>query len=197
MLRRLACLVFLLLPPASSAQSPTDLDGNPFDPFAVAAEPETVPAVKAIVLAFAGPECPISNRLAPDLIRVVRDFEKHGVRFYLVYPEVEVDGETARRHAAAYGYAFPALLDHGRVLVEKAQATILSEVALFSPAGELLYRGRINDRVLDFGTLRPEPSREDLRLALDDVLAGRPVAEPRTQAIGCIIRPDLESRRRP
>lgn len=173
------------------AQGPTDLDGHPVDPFAMAAAD---PATKAIVLAFSGPECPISNRLAPDLIRIHRDFESRGVRFYLVYPEREVDADTARRHAAAYGYTFPVLLDPGRVLVDKTQAKVLSEVAVLSSAGELLYRGRINDRILDFGTIRPAATREDLRLALEDVLAGRPVAEPRTEAIGCIIPPPTWSR---
>lgn len=183
-----AFLGSLLLAPVLLAQNPTDPDGRAVDPFA----PE--PGVKAIVLVFAGPECPISNRLAPDLIHVQRDFQSRGVRFFLVYPEREVDAETARRHASTYGYPFPVLLDHGRVLVEKAQATVLSEAAVFSPAGELLYQGRINDRILDFGTVRPAATREDLRLALEDVLAGRPVSEPRTQAIGCIIQPPSWSR---
>lgn len=177
---------FALLAPlaaaAAAAPPAVDLAGRPVDPFGDR-------EARAVVLVFAGPECPVSNRLAPALGRLHGDFAPRGVRFYLVYPEVEVGAEDARRHREAYGYPFPALLDHGRALTGKAGAEVLSEAAVFSPAGELLYRGRVDDRAVDFGRMRPRPTREDLRLALEDVLAGRPVAEPRTRAVGCLIPP--------
>jgi len=176
------CLACLLVPATPAAGPPVDLDGGEVELFAGS-------AARAIVLLFASPECPISNRLAPEVIRIHRDFAPRGVAFYLVYPELEVSADEAREHAEDYGYPFPALLDHGRELVEKAGATILSEVAVFSPAGEPLYRGRVNDRFVDFGKARPAPTRDDLREALEAILAGRPVSEPRTQAIGCFISP--------
>lgn len=179
-----ATLVASAEPPAETAAAPpaVDLGGRPFDPFGDR-------AARAVVLVFAGPECPVSNRQAPALGRLHRDFAPRGVRFYLVYSEVEVGPEDARRHHSDYRYPFPALLDHGRALTALAGAEVLSEVAVFSPAGELLYRGRIDDRAADLGAMRREPTREDLRAALEDVLAGRPVAEPRTRAVGCLIPP--------
>ncbi len=61
------------------------------------------------------------------------------------------------------------------------------EVALFDAAGRLAYLGRIDDRYVDFGVDRPAPATHDLAEALDAVLAGRPVAVPRTHAVGCAI----------
>jgi hypothetical protein len=58
---------------------------------------------------------------------------------------------------------------------------------VYSPKRELLYRGRIDDRYVDFGKRRPEPMTHDLREALEAILAGRPVARPRTEPIGCDI----------
>src|SRR5207244_1630362 len=46
------------------------------------------------------------------------------------------------------------------------------------------YRGRIDDRYVDLGKRRIEPNRRDLREALTAVLAGQPVKEARTKAIG-------------
>ena len=43
------------------------------------------------------------------------------------------------------------------------------------------------DRFVDFGKTRQSPTREDLSLALDAVLAGRTVEVPTTKAIGCFI----------
>src|SRR5690606_32654666 len=48
----------------------------------------------------------------------------------------------------------------------------------------LRYRGRIDDQ-FRFGGVRPAPSRDDLALALDDVLAGREVAVAETPVDGC------------
>jgi hypothetical protein len=57
----------------------------------------------------------------------------------------------------------------------------------------VLYRGRIDDRVADFGKRRVEPTRRDLRLALDAILAGKPVPARRTKAVGCYIPEDSSS----
>ena len=51
----------------------------------------------------------------------------------------------------------------------------------------MVYRGRIDNVYAALGKRRPEATEHDLRKALDEVLSGRPVAEPRTQAIGCYI----------
>ena len=61
------------------------------------------------------------------------------------------------------------------------------------------YRGRIDDQYSP-GVRRSAPSREDLRLALDELLAGREVTVPTTQTPGCLIsarRPRRTSPRSP
>ena len=50
-----------------------------------------------------------------------------------------------------------------------------------------MYRGRIDDRFVDLGLERPSPTRRDLAEAIAAVLAGKPVDQPRTQAVGCFI----------
>jgi mono/diheme cytochrome c family protein len=60
------------------------------------------------------------------------------------------------------GLPFPVLLDRRRQLARFAGAKSTPEVAVLSPAGEVLYRGRVD-------TLGP---------TLDAILAGRPVSTP-------------------
>ena len=50
----------------------------------------------------------------------------------------------------------------------------------------LRYRGRIDDRY-GVAARRPKPTREDMRLALDEVLAGKKVSVPETEADGCLL----------
>jgi len=51
----------------------------------------------------------------------------------------------------------------------------------------VLYLGRIDNRVEDFGKVRVQATEFDLRDTLDAILDRRPVARPRTRALGCAI----------
>ena len=65
--------------------------------------------------------------------------------------------------------------------------TITPEVAVLTLDGQMAYRGRIDDTYPGLGQKRNAPLRRDLREALDAILAGKPVAVPRTEAVGCFI----------
>jgi hypothetical protein len=58
---------------------------------------------------------------------------------------------------------------------------------ILSPAGEVLYRGRVDDRFIDIGKTRYRPAHDDLREALDQILEGQPVRNPVTKVLGCAI----------
>jgi hypothetical protein len=51
----------------------------------------------------------------------------------------------------------------------------------------MLYRGRIDDRYVEFGKDRPQPTVRDLERSLEAVLGGKPVPVAKTRAIGCFI----------
>jgi hypothetical protein len=53
--------------------------------------------------------------------------------------------------------------------------------------GTVRYRGRVDNLYAALGKTRQQVTSHDLRDALDAVLAGRPVAHPETEAIGCFI----------
>lgn len=142
---------------------------------------------KATVLFFVMHECPVANGYAPEISRIMNDYTEQGVRCYVVYVEADLSRETARQHAKDYSFKSGAVMDPRHLLVKAAGATISPEAAVFSPRGEVLYLGRIDDRVADFGKRRVEPTRRDLRLTLDAVLAGRPVPARLTKAVGCYI----------
>ncbi|MHA3770417.1 redoxin domain-containing protein [Verrucomicrobiota bacterium sgz303538] len=139
----------------------------------------------ATVLVFLMHDCPVTNAMAPELARLSGEFAPKGVQFFGVYA-TETAGEI-NEHRRDYGLPFPGLLDPKLQLAQLAGVTRAPEAAVFSPDGTLLYRGRIDDRVSKPGVTRPQPSRRDLRLALEAILAGRQ-PEPRfTTAIGCYL----------
>lgn len=157
------------------------LDGKQVTPLA----PD--PDLRATVAIFVRTDCPISNRYAPEVTKIHDLFSGRGVAFWLVYPDPEAGDDAIRSHLAEYGYAIGALKDPEHAFVDRAGAEVTPEAAVFDADGKLVYRGRIDDRYVDFGKSRPQPTRRDLVLALEAVLEGRAIEEDRTQAIGCFI----------
>ena len=75
-------------------------------------------------------------------------------------------------------------------LVEAAGARVTPEAALFVPGAggaRLVYHGRIDDRFVEFGRMRPAPTTHELEDAIAAVLAGKAVPRASAPAIGCAI----------
>ena len=158
------------------------IDGAPVDALAAPRN------VKALVFLFTSTDCPISNRYAPEVRRIVETYAPQGVVFRLVYPNPAEQSAAIREHIAAFSYgdAMQPLRDPELALVKFVKATVTPEAAVVVGT-RVVYRGRIDDRYVDLGLERPKPTVHDLADALSDVLAGRAIAHPTTQAVGCFI----------
>jgi len=141
---------------------------------------------KAVVLLFVRTDCPVSNRYAPDLQRLYENFARQGIDFRLVYPEHGLTAAAMQRHRGEYGYTIPAVLDAGHQYVARARAKVTPEAAVFVH-GELIYRGRIDDRSVDIGKERLAATQHDLEEVLATVAAGRTPERRQTEAVGCAI----------
>jgi len=90
----------------------------------------------------------------------------------------------------AFGLGGDALRDPRHELVRLAGATVTPEVAVFvahPSEPRMVYRGRIDDRAVDFGRSRPEARTRDLADVLDALRAGRTLTPRTTTAVGCVI----------
>lgn len=145
------------------------------------------PGAKATIVFFVTNDCPISNRYAPEIGRICREYASDGARCLMAYVDPTVSENEIRDHRGEYGSPAPAVRDTGRDLIELAGATVTPEAAVFDAAGQLAYRGRIDNLYAALGTPRRQATEHDLRTALKEVLAGASVTRPRTQAIGCFI----------
>jgi hypothetical protein len=149
------------------------------------------PAGATTVFVFASTECPIVNRYAPELRRIHDRFAGQA-RFFLVYADPAETPEAVRRHSEAYGFGMTALRDPRHELVRFAGVRVTPEVAVFVPGASgprLVYRGRIDDRHVDFGRTRPAPATHDLQDALRAIASGTAGALRTTPALGCGIPP--------
>ncbi|MEY4094575.1 MAG: hypothetical protein RLZZ53_1774 [Acidobacteriota bacterium] len=137
------------------------------------------------VYIFATTDCPISNRYAPEVQRLAATFGAQA-RFVLVYP---VPGDSDQRiadHKKKFAYTIESVRDVDQKLVRATGVTVTPEVAVMNGSA-VLYRGRIDDRYVEFGRERARPTTHDLADALTSAIAGKPIAIRETRAVGCII----------
>jgi len=109
------------------------------------------------------------------------------VAFYAVQGDATVPAADVRRHVREFGYTFPYLFDQEESLATYTGATATPEAAVLAPGGALLYLGRVDNRLEDFGKQRVQATEFDLRDALEAILEGKPVPHARTKALGCAI----------
>ena len=143
---------------------------------------------KWTLLFFLMSDCPVANQYAPEIERICNSYGPKGAQCFLVYVDPGMKVADIRKHMKDFKYTCcSAILDSNHELVKAAGATVVSEIALFANNGELKYRGRIDNLYAALGKPRQVVSERDLRNALDALIAGRNVPNPRTQAFGCFI----------
>jgi len=163
-----------------------DIDGRTLKPFE--------PAGTASVIFFVATDCPISNSYAPEIQRVCHEYGPRGVACSLMYEDVETASsgtqldDEVRKHLREYRYTgIPAAVDRVRTIAKHAKASVTPQAVVIDRAGEIQYRGRIDNFYAALGTPRQQVTERDLRNALDAVLSGRPAPRRETEAVGCYI----------
>jgi len=155
-------------------------------------QPTAANGQKAAVLFFITVDCPVANRMAPEIKRIAKHFGG-SVKFTLVYPDPDLNAAALRKHLDDFGYGkMPAVHDAKHMLVRAAKAEVTPEAVVFDARGRVAYRGRINNLYADFGKPRRVITEHNLREALQSLLEDKTIKQPRTEAIGCFIAPLLK-----
>lgn len=182
--------VYLPLLLASSAWSGS-LDFSLKDANGIAHTSADLAREKATVLIFVATQCPNSNTYVPILARLYREYSPRGVAFFNVYSDPSESASTIRKHDADFETPFAALLDPTQTLARETGARSTPEVVVLGPSGQELYRGRVDNRFIEPGKTRYQPTENDLDEALGAILRGKAVPHPVTRTVGCAI-PGIE-----
>jgi len=139
-----------------------------------------------VVLAFLGTECPLAQHYAIRLQEIADQYADRDVAVVGVMSNRQDSLEEIAAFAERQELDYPVLKDGGNRVADQVGAQRTPEVFVFDRQRELRYRGRIDDQY-EIGYTRDEANRHDLGNALDELLAGKKVSKPQTQAVGCII----------
>jgi peroxiredoxin len=137
----------------------------------------------AVVLMFIATQCPVSNAYNERMAALSREYAAKGVAFVGINSNRQESVEEIAGHAAQHGFGFPVLKDVGNVQADHFGAQVTPEIYVYDPGWVLRYHGRIDD-----DRSGANVKSQDLRNALDAVLAGKAVPVVETKAFGCTIK---------
>lgn len=139
-----------------------------------------------VVGVFLGTECPLAKLYAPRLAALAEEYESRGVAFVGFNANQQDSITEIATYARRHGIEFPILKDLSNQFADQIGAERTPEAFVWDADGTVRYRGRIDDQY-GIGYIRDKPLRRDLAIALDELLAGKPVSTPVTKAAGCLI----------
>ncbi len=147
-------------------------------------------AAPALLVAFICNHCPYVKHLRAGLAQLARDYQPRGAAIVAIssndvanYPE---DGPAKmKEEASSAGYTFPYLYDETQAVAKAYRAACTPDFFLFDAARKLVYRGQFDNSRPGNGV---PVTGQDLRAALDAVLAGEPVRADQKPSIGCNIK---------
>jgi len=144
---------------------------------------------RVVVVVFTCNHCPYARAYEDRLIALQHDFGDQGVQLIAInsndadgYPEDNFDNMVKR--AQQRHFNFPYLRDANQRAARAYGAEYTPEVFVLDSKFNVRYIGRVDDN-----WQHPDQVRtHDLRDAIAAVLAGQPIANPVTHAIGCTIK---------
>ncbi|MFN0088409.1 MAG: redoxin domain-containing protein [Blastocatellia bacterium] len=138
---------------------------------------------RTVVAVFLSTECPFSNAYHERLRAIAADYAGRGVDVLGInaHPDEAID--RIREHAKRNRLPFPILKDEDSRVADGYGATRTPEVFVIDAEGVLRYHGRI-----DNAKETARVNRNDLREALDELLAGKPVSVAETKSFGCPVK---------
>jgi peroxiredoxin len=141
---------------------------------------------EATVIVFLSFDCPLCTSHAPVLTELAKHYDARGVAFIGLITE-KIDAATIDEQVRQLHITFPVLKDNGCRAADLLQAQITPEAFVLDKDLIMRYRGRIDNSHVSRLKKNRQTTSADLRDALDDLLAARPVRTPATQAVGCAI----------
>ena len=144
----------------------------------------------ALLVCFMCNHCPYVIHVADHLTVLAREYMARGAAVVGIssndvssYPADSPEQMVAE--AENRGYTFPYLHDESQKVAQAYRAACTPDFFLFDANGKLAYRGQLDSS-------RPESgipvTGEDLRAALDAVLAGQQAAAEQKPSLGCNIK---------
>jgi peroxiredoxin len=145
---------------------------------------------KALLVIFICTHCPYVKHIEKGLASLGKDYAAQSIGIVAISSNdvTTHPGDSPagmKQQAETFGFNFPYLYDETQAVAHAFKAACTPDIFLFDGARRLVYRGQ-------FDRSRPgngiSVTGEDIRAAIDAVLAGKPPLEDQRPSIGCNIK---------
>ena len=151
---------------------------------------DDVKGAKGTLVMFICNHCPYVQHVIHELVKLGNDYLPQGIGFVAInsndvekYPEDSP--ENMKIFAKEHAFPFPYLFDPTQEVAKAYDAACTPDFNLFDADHQCVYRGRLDGS-------RPgndiPVNGQDLRIALDQLLAGIPIPKDQPATIGCNIK---------
>lgn len=134
--------------------------------------------------------CPFVKHVLEEIGYLASDYAAHGIAFAAInsndvkrFPDDAP--QRMKELAENRGWEFPYLFDESQEVAKAFKAACTPDFFVFDEERKLVYRGQLDDS-------RPESeipvTGQDLRAALDALLAGQPISRDQKPSMGCNIK---------
>ncbi|MCC6155158.1 MAG: redoxin domain-containing protein [Candidatus Hydrogenedentes bacterium] len=144
---------------------------------------------KIVLISFTSQQCPVSNGLEPTFAKLAEEYSAKGVVIYSIDSHAETTPAQIAKYAASENKTgkklpYPILKDVDNKYADQMGAKRTPEIYIVDKEGKLTYHGAIDNQ-----KETTDPGYKNyVSAALDELLAGKPVTEPKHSAYGCGIK---------
>ena len=138
---------------------------------------------KGTVVIFIATKCPVSNAYNDRMEKLAEDYKARGINVIGINANSTEPAAEVKSHAAEKGLKFTILKDDGNKIADRLGATRTPEAYVLDTNFKLLYHGRIDNSQKVEGI-----TSNDVREALDEMLAGKTISKTGGAAFGCSIK---------
>ena len=151
---------------------------------------DTFTGKSALLVMFISVHCPFVKHVQTQLAQIGKDYASQGLGIVGISPnDIEKYPDDAPEHlqalAHAEGFNFPLCCDFSQAVAKTYTAACTPDFFLFDAQRHLAYRGQLDDS-------RPSNGKpvtgQDLRHAIESLLAGKDVDPNQRPSIGCNIK---------
>jgi len=157
----------------------------------------SVKGEKGTLVVFTCNHCPWVVKWEDRIAQLAHEYAKQGVGVVLINPNDPVieprdsfenmkkrAAEIAARVKAIDSFSIPYVVDATQEVARAFKAEKTPEIYLFDAAGKLVYTGATDDNADNASKVK----KTWLKDALTALVAGQPIKESKTRAIGCTIK---------
>lgn len=144
------------------------------------------PGRRLTLFIFLSPECPLCQN-STLILNSFFDAYKMDISFYGIMPGKAYSVIDINKFAGEYDVKFPLFIDSSRALSGYLKATVTPQVILLNDRMQLVYKGAIDDALMELGKRRVKVTQEYLKEAILQGLDNKTALVKRTKAVGCKI----------